>query len=168
MEEVREPSVRQGCLKSPRSPQITLRPCFYFSPTCNKSAQAFGFFFCFFPCSSPDTGIPQPPPGLCAVWTPSPGTCMSLSPLLLPSARPFLALLLARAPLSVGASQHVPLHGRLLPHRPLCYPAVEAAGAALLSLPLSLPSGNTFSGTACPLSFSLPGPQECLQFFFAL
>lgn len=113
MEEVKEPSVRQGCLKSPCFPQITLHPCFHFSPSCSKTSQMFVVFFgCSLSHSSPNTAIPQALLGL-------------LSPLRLPSARPFLLL-------PVGASQEVPLRGHLLPHHPLCYPAVGASWPVLL------------------------------------
>lgn len=126
VEEVREPFVSQGCLKSLWSPQITLHPCFYFSPSCNKSAQTWGFFY-FCPCRSlscfsPNTGIPQALPGLCAVWASSPGMGMLLS-----SAASqcktfpgpgYLQDLCSQ----LGTSQHVPLHCHLLHHLSFCYP----------------------------------------------
>lgn len=57
---------------------------------------------------------------------------MLLSPLLLPRVQDLSwPRLLSRALLSVGATQHVPLPGHLLPHRLLCYPAVEVPQPAL-------------------------------------
>lgn len=131
MEEVKEPSVRQGCLKSPRSPQITLRPCFYFSPSCSKSAQVFGFFFVSVPVAAQILGSLRASRGSVLCGLPPQARACSSPLCSFPVQDLSWPRLLARAPLSVGASQHVPLRGRLLPHRPLCYPAVEAPRPAL-------------------------------------
>lgn len=172
MEEVREPSVRQGCLKSPRSPQITLHPCFYFSPSYNKSSQMFGLFFivsvpvaaCLVPAQILGSLRPSWGSVLCG-FPPQARVCSS-SLCSFPGQDLSWPWLLAL--LSVEASQHALLCGPLLPHRLFCYPAVELSWP-VRSLPLSLPPGNTFSGTAYPLSPSLLRPWEFLQFFlFAL
>ena len=126
-----ESSVRQSCLKSPRSPQIILCPCFYFSPSCNKSTQMFGVFFVSVPVaacliSAQMLGSLRPSRGSVLCGLP-PQACPCSSPLCsFPVQDLSWPWLLARAPLSVGASQHVLLQGRLLPHHPLCYPAIEA------------------------------------------
>lgn len=97
LEEVREPFVRQGCLMLPWSPQITLHPCFYFSPSCNKSAPTWDFLF--LPPLQPVLFQPKcwDPSGssraLCCVdFLPRHGHAPFCCCSLLPSARRFLVL----------------------------------------------------------------------------
>lgn len=119
-----------------------------FMSSCNKSAQMGFLFVCFCPCRNLSgfslyTGIRQAFPGLCPLWAPSPDMSMLLSPLLLP--RLFLALAPCKGPgLSGGITTCPPMRPHPAPSPFLSGPA---ANAALWLLPLSLPSGNTFSGT---------------------
>lgn len=175
MEEVRELSVRQVCLKSPRSPQITLCPCFCFSPSCNKIAQMLGIFLLFLSLLQPVSfqpkywGVSGPPRALCCV-----GSLPRHVHASLPSApsqcKTFLALAPCETPTLSGGITTCP-PPRLPPAPSPALLSHHKGATAALSFGRFPSSSNLvthFLGLQYPLSSSPPGPRECLQIFFAL